>query len=60
MPIMASLRTTNTLTASDEDLRTPYEAFWFNGIRIQASIGALRVVYRRILGSVCLWVGPVM
>ena len=54
MPIMASLRTTNTLTGSDEDLRTPYEAFWFNGIWIQASIGALRVVYRRILRSICL------
>ncbi len=49
LPIMASPGTIYPLTLSEQDLQIPYQAFLFNGIRIQASIVAPRVIYKRML-----------
>ncbi|KAI4102580.1 MAG: hypothetical protein LQ339_004597 [Xanthoria mediterranea] len=49
LPIMASPGTIYPLTLSEQDLQIPYPAFLFNGIRIQASIVAPRVISKRML-----------
>ena len=49
MSIMASPGTIYPLTVSDGDLKIPYTPFLFSGLRIQASIVAPRVIYKRML-----------
>jgi len=49
LPIMASPGTIYPLTVFDGDLKIPYLPFLFSGLRIQASIVAPRVVYKRML-----------
>ena len=49
LSVVASPGTVYPLTVSDDDLKIPYPTFLFNGIRIQASIVAPRVIYRRML-----------
>ncbi|KAL8832882.1 MAG: hypothetical protein Q9170_004702 [Blastenia crenularia] len=49
LSIMAAPGTIYPLTVSEDDLKIPYMTFLFGGIRIQASIVAPRVIYRRML-----------
>ena len=49
LPIIASPGTVYPLTVSDTDLKIPYTPFLFSGLRIQASIVAPRVIYKRML-----------
>ena len=49
LPIIASPGTVYPLRVSDVDLRIPYTRFLFGGLRIQASIVAPRVIYKRML-----------
>lgn len=49
MSIMASPGTIYPLTVSADDLKIPYTPFLFSGLRIQASIVAPRVIYKRML-----------
>ena len=49
LPIMALPGTIYPLTLSAGDLQIPYTPFLFTGLRIQASIVAPRVIYKRML-----------
>lgn len=49
LPIMALPGTIYPLTVSTGDLKIPYTPFLFSGLRIQASIVAPRVIYKRML-----------
>ncbi len=49
MSIMANPGTIYPLTVSDGDLKIPYMPWFFGGLRIQASIVASRVIYKRML-----------
>ena len=49
LSIMASPGTIYPLTVSEHDLKIPYPPFLFSGLRIQASIIAPRVIYKRML-----------
>ena len=49
IPIMALPGTIYPLTLSAGDLKIPYTPFLFGGLRIQASIVAPRVIYKRML-----------
>lgn len=49
IPIMTLPGTIYPLTVSFEDLKIPYIPFLFSGLRVQASIVAPRVIYRRML-----------
>ena len=49
LPIMALPGTIYPLTVSSDDLVIPYTPFLFSGLRIQASIVAPRVIYKRML-----------
>ena len=52
LPIMTSPGTIYPLTVSEDDLKIPYTPFLFGGLRIQASIVAPRVIYKRMLNFV--------
>lgn len=49
LSVMASPGTIYPLTVSEDDLKIPYPPFLFSGLRIQASLVAPRVTYKRML-----------